>query len=57
MTKIKDKKTFKIWLNEDNNRENLRKIAIPITALPADDDWINDNGWDEIYDLIYNKKQ
>lgn len=53
---IKNAKTFKIWLNQDNNRENLKKIAIPITALPVDDDWINDNDWDEIYKLLYKKQ-
>ena len=47
--KINSPEDFKLWLNQDNNREKLHNNSIPITALPEDDPWINDNSWDEIY--------
>ena len=31
------------------NRDELLQRAVNIEELPADDDWIQDNDWDEIY--------
>ena len=51
-------KKFKLYLDKDTNRENLRKMAIPIQKLPPDDDWITDDVWDEVYkETVLNKKQ
>lgn len=38
---------FKKFLNV--NRDELLQTAVDIENLPADDDWILDNNWDEIY--------
>ena len=40
-------KDFKSFLS--TNREKLRNIAISIKDLPADDEWIQDDKWEEIY--------
>ena len=40
-------KDFKSFLSA--NREKLRNIAISIKDLPADDEWIQDDTWEEIY--------
>ena len=45
---IKDLKNFL-----DENREKLLNIAIDINDLPYDNEWINDNEWDEIYNINF----
>ena len=40
-------KDFKCFLS--TNRENLRDVTVAIKDLPADDDWICDDKWEEIY--------
>ena len=39
---------FKAFLEE--NRETLINNAIDISDLPEDDEWIQDDIWDEIYE-------
>ena len=34
----------------NNNRDKLMDMAVSIENLPADDDWIQDGEWDEIYE-------
>ena len=38
---------FKKFLSE--NHDELLQRAVNIEELPADDDWIQDDDWDEIY--------
>ena len=40
-------KDFKSFLNADS--EKLRGVTITMKDLSADDDWIQDDEWDEIY--------
>jgi len=40
-------KDFKSFLSA--NREKLRDVTVAIKDLPADDVWIQDDEWDEIY--------
>lgn len=40
-------KDFKSFLNA--NCEKLREVTIAIKDLPADDEWVLDDEWDEIY--------
>lgn len=40
-------KDFKCFLSA--NREKLRDVTVAIKDLPADDVWIQDDEWDEIY--------
>ena len=47
MTKIETVEDFKEYLKD--NREKLLKNAVRIEDLPADDEWVNDDAWDEIY--------
>ncbi|MCI5603401.1 MAG: hypothetical protein SOV90_04190 [Lachnospiraceae bacterium] len=49
-------KEFKEFLNA--NRENLLKYAVDIKDLPEDDEWIQDDEWDKIYEqeVIKNGK-
>lgn len=41
------------------NHENLYKRAVKIEDLPPDDDWIQDDVWDEVYqqEVIKKKEQ
>ncbi len=47
MDKTESIKEFKEFLSE--NRENLLKFAIAVEDLPADDEWVQDDEWDEVY--------
>lgn len=40
-------KDFKSFLA--TNREKLQAVTVAIEDLPADDVWIQDDEWDEIY--------
>ena len=40
-------KDFKSFFNA--NCEKLREVTIAIKDLPADDEWVLDDEWDEIY--------
>lgn len=40
-------KDFKSFLSA--NREKLRDIVVAVKDLPADDEWIQDDEWEEIY--------
>lgn len=31
-------------------KKKARERAIAIEDLPKDDDWVNDNGWDEVWE-------
>ena len=39
------------------NHENLYKKAVKIEDLPPDDDWIQDDVWDEVYQQEVIKKK
>jgi len=56
MDKIETVEDFKKFLS--STRENLLNFAINIKDLPADDDWIQDDEWDEVYkqEVIKNEK-
>lgn len=43
----------------EKNRKNLYKRAVKIENLPPDDDWIQDDVWDEVYqqEVIKKKEQ
>ena len=45
--KIENTQDFKAFIKK--NRENLYKRAVKIEDLPLDDDWIQDDVWDEVY--------
>ena len=45
--KIENTQDFKAFI--EKNRENLYKRAVRIEDLPPDDDWIQDDVWDEVY--------
>ena len=49
-------KEFKEFLNA--NRENLLKYAVDIKDLPEDDEWLQDDEWDKIYEqeVIKNER-
>lgn len=47
MDRTESIKDFKSFLN--SNREKLLDMAVAIKDIPADDDWIQDDEWDEIY--------
>ena len=46
MDRTESIKDFKSFLN--SNREKLLDMAVAIKDIPADDDWIQDDEWDEI---------
>lgn len=48
MDRVEHIRDFKSFLN--NNRDKLMDMAASIENLPADDDWIQDGEWDEIYE-------
>ena len=48
MEKIETVQQFKRFL--DNNRDKLLEHAIKVEELPPDDEWIQDNVWDEVYE-------
>ena len=57
-----DKETLKdmiysIKLIIAKNHDNLYKRAVKIEDLPPDDDWIQDDVWDEIYQQEVIKKK
>lgn len=56
MKKIETVQDFKCFLN--NNRDKLLKQAIKIEELPTDDEWLQDDEWDEIYEreVVHNGK-
>ena len=56
MDKIETVEDFKEFLS--SNREKLLNFAINIKDLPSDDDWIQDDEWDEVYqqEVIKNGK-
>lgn len=35
-----------------SNRDKLSEMAVKIEDLPPDDEWILDDGWDEIYERM-----
>lgn len=45
--KIENTQDFKVFIAK--NHENLYKRAVKIEVLPPDDDWIQDDVWDEVY--------
>ena len=49
-------KEFKEFLNA--NRENLLQYAVDIKDLPEDDEWLQDDEWDKIYEqeVIKNER-
>lgn len=47
MDKSESIKEFKEFLSA--NRDSIHEFAVAIEDLPADDDWIQDDEWDEIY--------
>ena len=47
MEKIETVQDFKRFLN--NNRDKLLERTIRVEELPPEDEWIQDDGWDEIY--------
>ena len=49
MDKSESIKEFKEFLCM--NRDSINEFAVAIEDLPADDDWIQDDEWDEIYDF------
>jgi hypothetical protein len=38
--------TFKQWFAENKDNLNIPRLE----DLPEDDDWVNDNGWDEVWE-------
>ena len=48
MDRVEHIRECKSFLN--NNRDKLMDMAVSIENLPADDDWIQDGEWDEIYE-------
>ena len=48
MDRVEHIRDFKSFLN--SNRDKLIDMAVSIENLPADDDWIQDGEWDEIYE-------
>nr|WP_308651071.1 hypothetical protein [uncultured Agathobacter sp.] len=48
MDRVEHIRDFKSFLN--SNRDKLMDMAVSIENLPADDDWIQDGEWDEIYE-------
>lgn len=48
MDRVEHIRDFKNFLN--SNRDKLMDMAVSIENLPADDDWIQDGEWDEIYE-------
>ena len=48
MDRVEHIRDFKSFLN--NNRDKLMDMTVSIENLPADDDWIQDREWDEIYE-------
>ena len=48
---------YSIKLIIAKNRENLYKRAVKIEDLPSDDDWIQDDVWDEVYQQEVIKKK
>ena len=55
--KIENIQDFKAFI--EKNRENLYKRAVKIENLPPNDDWIQDDVWDEVYqqEVIKKKEQ
>lgn len=56
MKKIETVQDFRQFLNM--NRDKLLEHAEKIEDLPVDDDWIQDDSWDEIYqhEVVENGK-
>ena len=48
MKKIETAQDFKLFLRD--NGDKLLEHAIRIEDLPSDDEWIQDDVWDEIYE-------
>ena len=48
MDKIKTVEDFNKFLN--NNRNKLLDLAVNIKDLPPDDEWIQDDEWDKVYE-------
>ena len=48
MNRIESDDDFKKFIEE--NREKILTKAVNIEDLPSDDEWIQDNIWDEIYE-------
>ena len=44
--KIETVQDFKQFLN--NNRDKLFECTVRIEELPPEDEWIQDDGWDEV---------
>ena len=53
MDRTESIKDFKSFLN--SNREKLLDMAVAIKDIPADDDWIQDDEWDEIIAFVKTK--
>lgn len=47
METIRTSADFKAFI--DANRDLIKEKTVRIEDLPADDDWVNDDVWDEIY--------
>lgn len=56
MGKVETIQDFKKFLS--HNRDKLLEHAIKVEELPADDEWIQDDTWDEIYEqeVVHNGK-
>lgn len=56
MKKIETIQDFKQFLN--TNRDKLLEHTVRVEDLPLDDDWIQDDDWDEVYqqEVIHNGK-
>ena len=56
MEKIETVQDFKRFLND--NRDKLLERTVRIEELPPEDEWIQDDEWDEIYNQeeIHNGK-
>ena len=48
MDRVEHIRDFKSFLN--SNRDKLMDMEVSIENLSADDDWIQDGEWDEIYE-------
>ena len=53
MDRTESIKDFKSFLN--SNREKLLDMDLAIKDIPADDDWIQDDEWDEIIAFVKTK--
>lgn len=56
MKKIETVQDFKKFLN--TNRDKLLEHTVRVEDLPLDDDWIQDDDWDEVYqqEVVHNGK-